>query len=418
MKSYIETRFLALKILTSVLEEEKTTSEAFFVLDSSLLSPSDVAFVRLLVLETLRHFGEALFLLDRLIEKPIQRKNRMIKLILVLAIVQLKWLHVSPHAVLDTAVSLTREIGKKPFSGFVNAVLRRFTKLENTHTELTLNLPDWLKQSWLEQFGEFHFQKIVEALYEAPTLDLTVKENPHHWAEVLGGEVLPHGTVRLSSTQNVTLMPGFDAGAWWVQEASASIPALLFSCVQGKKGADLCAAPGGKTAQLALRGAFVDAFDISEKRVGRLKENMKRLGFEKQVSVVVKNVLDLEENEVYDFILLDAPCSATGTIKKHPEILHLRSFDDVDRHAALQKELLKKAVRLLKKGGELVYSTCSLEERENMGVVRYGVEKLGLVVQKIENEALQNFVSPDQVIQITPDMHQDGFFACLFKKVI
>jgi 16S rRNA (cytosine967-C5)-methyltransferase len=244
-------------------------------------------------------------------------------------------------------------------------VLRRIARegkrdLANLDT-LTLDTPQWLLTRWAQHYGTDKTRAIAAANLHEPALDLTVKSEPEKWAERLGGRVMPNGTVRLIAHGVVTALPGFAEGEWWVQDAAASLPMRLLGDVKGKSVADLCAAPGGKTAQLAHAGAQVTAVDRSAPRLKRLSENFARLGL--QADIVTADATTWKGGP-FDAILLDAPCMATGTIRRHPDIPWLKGETDLVKLAALQRRLLDHAVTLLKPGGTLVYCTCSLEPEE------------------------------------------------------
>jgi 16S rRNA (cytosine967-C5)-methyltransferase len=216
---------------------------------------------------------------------------------------------------------------------------------------------------WSKHYGAETAQAIARANGNEPALDLTVKQDADSWAERLRGRMLPTGTVRTFAQGAISLLPGFNEGAWWVQDAAAALPALLFGDLQGKNIADLCAAPGGKTAQLAFAGAQVTAVDRSAARLGRLRENLTRLAL--QAETVTADALEWRPDAApYDAVLLDAPCSSTGTIRRHPDVAWLKSESDIATLAALQRRLLARAVELVKPGGTLVYCVCSLEPEE------------------------------------------------------
>jgi 16S rRNA (cytosine967-C5)-methyltransferase len=215
---------------------------------------------------------------------------------------------------------------------------------------------------WSAHYGEATARKIAEALSHEPSLDLTVKSDAEQWATRLHGEVLPTGTVRTLLQGSVTMLPGFAEGQWWVQDAAAALPVRLFGDVAGKTIADLCAAPGGKTAQLVQAGANVTAIDRSPNRVARLRDNFTRLALEART--VVADATEWQTEDQFDGVLVDAPCASTGTIRRHPDVAWLRQELDIGALMALQKRLLQKAVALLKPGGTLVYCTCSLEPEE------------------------------------------------------
>ena len=229
----------------------------------------------------------------------------------------------------------------------------------------TLDVPPWLMARWIAHYGEAVARDIAAAIGQDPSLDITVKSDPEQWATRLHGETLPTGSVRSLLQGSVKMLPGFSEGHWWVQDAAAALPGRLFGDVAGKAIVDLCAAPGGKTAQLAHAGARVTAIDRSPHRMTRLRDNLARLGLDAEV-VVADGADWLERNHdrSFDGILVDAPCTSTGTIRRHPDVGWLRQESDIAPLAALQKRLLQKAVTLLRPGGTLVYCTCSLEPEE------------------------------------------------------
>lgn len=421
MKPALQTRAAALEILKDVLDNKITITLSFARCKNlKEMSSADEKFVRLLVLTTLRRYGQAKEILSQYVKKNFSGKKKEVERILILAIVQLYFLKTPPHAVVDTSVDLTKVLRLKFFSGFVNGVLHAVCNkmLEKLPDEL-LNLPGWLKDSWLSVYGEEQTRSFVRYFNSEPFLDISVKENPEEWAKKLNGTLINQNTIRCHYSENITSLEGFKEGEWWVQEASAALPAILFSSVKGKKGADLCAAPGGKTAELVVLGAKVDAYDISLNRLERLKENLDRLNMQENVKVICSDALEIEGTEKYDFILLDAPCSATGTIKRHPDLMYIREQEDVLRLSELQKSLLQKAYSLLKKGGELVYSTCSLQKEENEALVQsFLKDHMDMERLTPNNIILKPFLNEFGAVQVLPNVNgqQDGFYAVLLKK--
>jgi 16S rRNA (cytosine967-C5)-methyltransferase len=254
------------------------------------------------------------------------------------------------------------------YAGLVNAVLRRCAReghslVEDVKSQV-LDIPPWLLSRWIAHYGEADAKEIALALGHEPSLDITVKNDAAQWASRLHGEELPTGTVRTLLHGSVTMLPGFSEGQWWVQDAAAALPARLFGDIRDKSIVDLCAAPGGKTAQLAHAGARVVAVDRSPARMARLRDNLARLSL--SADAVVADAVEWQraDREGFDGILLDAPCTSTGTIRRHPDIAWLRQEPDIVTLASLQKRLLQKAATLLKPGGTLVYCTCSLEPEE------------------------------------------------------
>jgi 16S rRNA (cytosine967-C5)-methyltransferase len=251
------------------------------------------------------------------------------------------------------------------YAGLVNAVLRRLARegqpLIDEVAHQTLDVPAWLMARWNANYGETVARDIALALGHEPSLDLTVKSEAEAWATRLHGEVLPTGSVRTLLQGSVTMLPGFSDGQWWVQDAAAALPARLFGDIKGKRLLDLCAAPGGKTAQLIHAGADVTAVDRSQNRIARLRENLNRLSL--QAETVISDGAEYP-GEGFDGVLVDAPCSSTGTIRRHPDVAWLKQESDIILLTALQRRLLHKATTMLKPGGTLVYCTCSLEPEE------------------------------------------------------
>jgi 16S rRNA (cytosine967-C5)-methyltransferase len=308
------------------------------------------------------------------------------------AAAQLIFLKTPPHAAIDLAVTLAQYDPKATrYSKLANAVLRRVASqgeaIAASLDAARVNTPDWLWSRWVSYWGEVRAHAIAASHLVEPPLDLTVKSEPELWAERLSGRVLPTESVRLLPKGRIEDLAGYDEGAWWVQDVGASLPARLLGDVAGTRVADLCAAPGGKTAQLALGGASAVAVDTSKTRLGLLAKNLERLGLE--AKLVVADAATWQPEEHFDAVLLDAPCSSTGTVRRHPDIPYLKSPKDIVALAALQTRLLDNAASLLKPGGRLVYSTCSLEPEE-------GEAQIAALL--VRNEALRlDAIAPDEL---------------------
>ena len=282
---------------------------------------------------------------------------------------QILWMDVPDHAAVDLSVRLVQSDRRAAkYAGLVNAVLRRCARegqpLIDSVKSQALDIPEWLMRRWIAHYGETSAREIAVAIGHEPSLDITVKSDPGHWATRLHGEMLPTGTVRTPLQGVVTMLPGFAEGQWWVQDAAAALPARLLGDVAGKSIADFCAAPGGKTAQLAHAGAHVTALDRSPARMTRLRDNLSRLALDAETVVTDAVEWQGQNGAAFDGILIDAPCTSTGTIRRHPDIGWLRQETDIGPLAALQRRLLQKAAALLRPGGKLVYCTCSLEPEE------------------------------------------------------
>lgn len=336
-------------------------------LESSPLAPRDRALARLIAATVLRRLGELEAVLTSFLEKPLPERQGALWPILLCGAAQLLFLATPPHAAVGLAVEQARlDRLARRYDRLVNALLRRVAREGQESLQgsdaLRLNIPAWLLERWSKSYGETAARQIAQAsLTEAP-LDVTVKAEPEQWAQRLGGIVLPTGSVRLAAGGRIEDLPGYAEGAWWVQDAAAALPARLLGSVAGRAVADLCAAPGGKTAQLAAAGAAVTAVDLSGSRLARLGANLKRLQLEAEL--IEADATSWEPGRRFDAVLLDAPCTSTGAIRRHPDILRLKRSADVAKLAELQALLLDNAVRLLQPGGTLVYCTCSLEPEE------------------------------------------------------
>jgi 16S rRNA (cytosine967-C5)-methyltransferase len=371
-------RRIAADILDGVLHKRRTLDEQ---LDGAAahpglktLSDRDRALMRRLVATILRRLGTLGHVLSRLLDRGIPTDAPRAQSALLIGAAQILWMDVPDHAAVDLSVRLVQTDRRAAkYAGLVNAVLRRCARegqplIDEVKSQM-LDVPPWLLARWTAHYGETVARNIAVAIGYEPSLDITVKSDAAQWATRLHGEVLPTGSVRTLLQGSVTMLPGFAEGQWWVQDAAAALPARLFGDVAGKTIADLCAAPGGKTAQLAQAGARVTAIDRSPNRVARLRDNLARLALE--AKAVVADAVEWPKEsggdnggERFDGVLVDAPCASTGTIRRHPDVAWLRQEADIGALTALQKRLLQKAVALLKPGGTLVYCTCSLEPEE------------------------------------------------------
>ena len=363
-------RAVAAHALGAILRRGRTLDQALAAAPGLASLPSrDAAFARLLLLTTLRRLGQIDAFLAGLMDRPLPARRGPVQDVLRLGVCQLAFLETPAHAAVASTVALAHGSRLSPYRGLVNAVLRRASREHGAIADLDaprLNTPDWLWDSWTEAYGEATCRAIAEAHLGEPPLDLSPVSDAEDRAEALratlGAQGLPGGTLRLRGAGEVTRLAGYEAGEWWVQDAAAALPARLLGTVADKRVLEIGAAPGGKTAQLAAAGARVVALDRSASRLARLRENLARLRLDAEI--VEADALEWSPPAPADMVLLDAPCTATGTIRRHPDIPHLRGPADVGRLAALQGRLLARAAAMVAPGGLLVYVSCSLQPEE------------------------------------------------------
>jgi len=422
-------RLAAQRLIASVLGKARALDEAFTdeVTKGALrdAAAADKGFARAIAGTTLRHLGEIDLIFSRLVEKPLPKRAGPTQTILRTAIAEILFLGVAPHAAVDLAVeAAASDTDARHFKSLVNATLRRLTREADTLREgidaERASLPDWLWKSWTKSYGEEAARAIIRNQWREAPLDITVKVEADRaqWAERLGAMLMPTGSLRLEAGGRIEALPGFEEGAWWIQDLAAAIPARLLGDVKGRDVLDLCAAPGGKTLELASMGANVTALDRSPQRLDRLRRNLVRTGLD--AGIVVEDAARWQPGRTWDFILLDAPCTATGTARRHPDVLHLKTHADRDRLSALQTRILDHAARLLSVGGTLVYCTCSLERQEGPDQIeRFLYRHANFArrpVEAAEVGGLAELVTPEGDLRTLPchlgdEGGMDGFYA-------
>lgn len=428
----IESRRWAVRLIVEVLRRRRPLDEAIETSAGSLaLSARDRALGHAIAATALRRLGQIEHLLSRYLKKPLPRKSGEAREILIAGAAQILFMRIPAHAAIDTSVEIARlSPDAKHFAGLINAVLRRLAETgvdEETERETRhLNTPDWLCRRWLAAYGEETAREIAEAHLADPPLDISVKKEPAHWADALGGIILPTGTVRIVSPKGrIEDFPGYDEGAWWVQDAAAALPARLLGEVAGLDVLDLCAAPGGKTAQLAAAGVEVTAVDRSPRRLERLKQNLSRLGL--SAEILAAKAEEFRRATAFDAVLLDAPCSATGIVRHNPDIPHLKRPEDIASLKSLQAKMLDNAVTLVRPGGLLVYCTCSIEPEEGEEqietLLRRNTSLARLPVGPAEIGGADHLVTAQGDLRtlpcdvIGPAVGLDGFFAARLRRL-
>lgn len=364
-------RRLAAEVIDEVLRAGTALDETFErMAPSAKLEPADAGLARAIATVAFRRLGSIRTAIDERLERGSPRNSGPFEPIMVAAAAQLLFLDVPDHAAVDLAIRHLHEDARSSrYVALGNAVLRRLAREREAilaGLDPLCDTPEWLLDSWSRHYGAKTTAAIAAVHRQEPPLDLSVKQDAAGWAEKLGGIVLPTGSVRLRERDSVPSLAGFAEGDWWVQDAAAALPAQLLGVKPGERVADLCAAPGGKTAQLAAAGAIVTAVDRSAPRLRRLSANLERLGLSAEI-VVADSARYVAEP--FDAVLLDAPCSATGTIRRHPDVAWTKGPEDVAKLVALQARLLEHAAPLVRSGGRLIYCTCSLEPEEGEGQI-------------------------------------------------
>jgi len=388
-------RRAVLEILALIFQQRRTYEQAFEAHPfAKQLADWDRHWLRHVVMAVLRHRFALQAAVSPFLAKKIPQKHVAVQYALWAGAAELYLMEVPGHAVVHEWVEVIKHSPSNHMKGLVNAVLRRLAEQPERWDEAQTTPPrGWLWQSWEAAYGAEATAAIANMMQRIPPLDLTCTQDGDQWAQKLGGELLPNGSVRLQEAGDVTQLEGFQDGTWWVQDAAASLPVQLLGNVKNKRVLDLCAAPGGKTAQLANAGAQVTALDRSKNRMQRLQENLQRVRL--GADTVVADALTWEPEGHYDAILLDAPCSATGTIRRHPELPFIKRKEDVVEMQAIQQSLLAKASAWLNPGGVLLYCVCSLQPEEGEAQIAAALaDDATLSRDPIHAEALPYGVQP------------------------
>jgi 16S rRNA (cytosine967-C5)-methyltransferase len=358
---------LGLRLAAAARLKAVLAGENFVPLGAGEVADSrDRALANRLVTTALRRHGQLTEVISQLLEKGLPKKSGSFEAVLRLSLAQLLYLpDLGDHSALFLAVeAIKRDTKSRHLAPLMNAILRRAQAEAKTLRALPDDLlfPDWLKTTWTNAYGDV-LPAFAEALTEGAPLDLTFKHDNPVLVELLGGRAISADTVRVDNRDApVGELPGYNDGRWWVQDAAAAIPARLIKLRPGARVLDLCAAPGGKTAQLVKAGYEVTALDNDAGRLDRLRDNLRRLNY--AAEVVEADGTSYEPRRTFDGVLLDAPCSATGTFRRHPEVVWHRSARDIAGRVALQRRFISHATSLLAPGGTLVYCVCSLEPEE------------------------------------------------------
>ncbi len=435
-KPGLKARQAAAKMLAAVVDR-KTSLDGMLDAENGNpvyreLNDADRALVRAILNSALRQLPRIEAMIGSLLQTPLPDGARALDHVLAVAAAQILYLDIPDHSAVDLAVEQAQtDPRNRRFASLVNAVLRRLSREKDALLagigQSIPAIPSWFHQRLVQSYGAEHANRIAEALLTPAAIDLTVKSDAAGWAERLNGRLLPTGSVRLASfSGSVPSLDGFTEGEWWVQDAAAALPAQLFGPLEGKRVVDLCAAPGGKTAQLILAGAEVTALDQSSSRLKRLKGNLARLGLDAATQEI--NMADFQTETLFDAALLDAPCSSTGTIRRHPDVLWTKGPADIEKLALLQEKLLRHALTLVKPGGLVVFSNCSLDPREGEEVTTRVLADGGcerVPVDPIQWPGLEDAINAQGEFRTTPAMIPvvdgfsgglDGFYAVVLRR--
>ncbi len=428
---------VATTLLTRVIDDSRNLdalSDRHHGLKAYLcLKDNDRALARAMTVTALRHRRRIEAALKQVMDRPPPKNARFLIHSLHIAAAQILFMDVPDSAAVNIAVGAIKNDKRTTrFANLANAILRRMSReapgLRQT-TDTTSPFPIWFAKLLRTDYGKENADKIAISMAKSSNLDISVKSDPQQWAERLAGAVLPTGSVRLNTSSPVQELAGFDAGEWWVQDAAAALPARLVKAEPGARVLELCAAPGGKTAQLANAGFEVTALDISAPRLKRLEENLNRLKL--NATTICADILEWEPENLYDAVLIDAPCSSTGTIRRHPDVLWTKHAEDIDALAELQFDLLKRATGFVKPGGCLVFANCSMLKKEGENLLVRALNSCPeLSLSKISPEEVSDcswLVNGQGALRSLPfhlpddeDPEQsglDGFFACRFLRI-
>ena len=414
-------------ILKDVIEDFISFDDAFQKAtknqNSMKLSNKDKAFIYLLSSSVLRYLTQIDSTIDHLLKEPIKKLPSNPKMALRIGVAQIFILETPTHAAVNTSV----DSATVKWRALVNAVMRNVAREEEKYKNIfndSPKVPKWLLDRWKKNWPN-DYLNFIECIQDIhPHIDIAVKSNISKWQIELNAELMPNNVLRLRETGLIADKKGYDEGEWWVQDYSSQLPVKCLNIKENDEILDLCAAPGGKTAQMISLGAKVHSIDLNKTRIKRFKENMKRL----KLNTVIENVdiLTYETERKWNKILLDVPCSSTGTIRKNPDILYSKNEKSVSNLIDLQKKLLEKSWSLLSKGGQLIYCNCSLEKEEGeVQIMKFLQKHKDCKIDKISSDLIDDIeysVTDEGWLRILPNgkesvKNRDGFFIASLKKV-
>ena len=422
------TRKKAIEILVKILENNKPLDNAFEESTKksshfSKLINEDKSFCRLIISTTLRNLISIDYLLTKFLSKPLNKTPLKVLMILRINVAQSFFLKTPDHAVVNTSVELSGKKWKGLVNGVSREILRNKDKAKKYLNESD-KVPNWLLKRWKRDWSKNYKDIFKGHLNLNPPIDLYVKNNANYWARKLNGKKLGNNCVRLFTPGLITNLEGYELGEWWIQDYSSQIPVSLLEIQNNDDVLDLCAAPGGKTAQLISLGAKVTSIDNNKKRLFRLEQNLKRLNY--KAIIRNKDIRNFSTQKTWSKIILDAPCSSTGTLRKNPEIMYQKKESDIVSLSKLQSDLLDTAWDLLKEDGTLIYCTCSLEKEEGENQIESFIKrKKNSLLDEINTSEIDkklNVSNQNKWLRIFPNSlnykgGNDGFFIARIKKI-
>ena len=422
------TRKKAIEILVKILENNKPLDNAFEESTKksshfSKLINEDRSFCRLIISTTLRNLISIDYLLTKFLSKPLNKTPLKVLMILRINVAQSFFLKTPDHAVVNTSVELSGKKWKGLVNGVSREILRNKDKAKKYLNESD-KVPNWLLKRWKRDWSKNYKDIFKGHLNLNPPIDLYVKNNANYWARKLNGKKLGNNCVRLFTPGLITNLEGYELGEWWIQDYSSQIPVSLLEIQNNDDVLDLCAAPGGKTAQLISLGAKVTSIDNNKKRLFRLEQNLKRLNY--KAIIRNKDIRNFSTQKTWSKIILDAPCSSTGTLRKNPEIMYQKKESDIVSLSKLQSDLLDTAWDLLKEDGTLIYCTCSLEKEEGENQIENFIKrKKNSLLDEINTSEIDkklNVSNQNKWLRIFPNSlnykgGNDGFFIARIKKI-
>lgn len=423
----LKTRQIALQAMQAVIHDHGSLDDVL-ARDKNVarLAPRDRAYLMALCGVTLRHAGEAGQVLEALMRKPLPAKAQRARFVLLLGSVELLFLQSAPHGVVHSWVELAGQSQKsRPYKGLINGILRNVDRQRDdllANADPVRNIPEPLRGLWARQYGRDAVQQAAAALTEPPPVDLTLLRNAEKWRAELGGMVLGVHGLRVPRQGAVENLPGFSQGDWIVQDVSAALPATLLHVQSGERVLDMCAAPGGKSMQLAAMGAQVTALEKHMRRFAPMRENLSRTGME--VELVQADAAQWRTDGLFDAILVDAPCSASGIFRHHPDVLYSFAGRDLMALNRTQLAIGKNAASLLRPGGRMVYCVCSAQAQEGEELLQRLLPDTGLVIDPIaadEAGIAKDFLATPGWIRIPPGGNSatngmDAFFMARLRK--